>query len=315
MALNFGDSAKILLKTTPYVFLQIIVYLAMGIGAGIFLGLFLLIAKVFNTSGGVLFIIGVFALWGVITLIKRYVLYMIKAGHVAVITELIHKGKLPDGINQVEYGKNIVTKMFKEVSVLFLVDQIVSGIIRVFNKVVVTIFDIVPLPGLDALGKLVASVINFSLTFVDESILSYNLSRPNENVWESAKRGLILYAQNWKPILKSAFGIAIFNLIGTVIIVALMLVPFGSLALASESDTWKAIWLVMALTIGYGLKLSIVNPLCLISMILTYNKAIEGQEPNREWEAKLESASSKFRELKEKAVSALSPKQPEAQVR
>jgi hypothetical protein len=42
-------------------------------------------------------------------------------------------------------------------------------------------------------------------------------------------------------------------------------------------------------------------------MIITYNKAVEGQVPNPEWEAKLESVSNKFRELKEKARQAAAP--------
>ena len=37
-------------------------------------------------------------------------------------------------------------------------------------------------------------------------------------------------------------------------------------------------------------------------MILTYLKETEGQVPNKEWEAKLESLSGKFKEIKQKAM-------------
>ena len=53
------------------------------------------------------------------------------------------------------------------------------------------------------------------------------------------------------------------------------------------------------------MKLSFINPFCLISTIITYNHAIEGQEPNANWEQKLEQVSDKFRELKTKAVDAM----------
>lgn len=308
MKFNFGESFGILLKTMPYVIMRMVIYGLLGIGAGLIIGFLLLLAKIFGGFGTLLFIAGLAGLFGLLQLVKRYVLYMINAGHIAVITELIHKGTLPPGINQVEYGKQTVTRLFKEVNVLFLVDQMVSGIIKAFNRMVVRIADILPIPGLDSVAKFINSVLNFSMTYVDESILSYNLSRENENIWESSKRGVVLYAQNWKPIVTSALGLAIVNIVATAAFILVMLVPFAPMALMTSNETLKTMFFLMAVTVGYGLKLSVVNPFCLISMILTYNKAIENQEPNPEWEAKLEMASAKFKELKARAMETISPK-------
>jgi hypothetical protein len=221
-----------------------------------------------------------------------------------VITELIHKGSLPDGVGQVEYGKQVVTGLFKEVSVLFAVDQLVSGILKGFNRAVVKLTEVIPLPGVDALAKLATTILNFAVTYVDESILSYNLSRPGEGIWESAKRGVILYAQNWKPILTAAFWIALVNVAGLAVLVLVTLIPFGLLAMMTASGMLKFFWLVMAVTIAYGLKLSLVNPFCLVAMIKTYNEAVRDQEPDAQWENHLQTVSSQFRELREKARAA-----------
>ena len=43
------------------------------------------------------------------------------------------------------------------------------------------------------------------------------------------------------------------------------LIPFGALAAVTANQTLKAFWVFLALTLGYGLKLSIINPFCLIS--------------------------------------------------
>lgn len=302
---RFGDAIGILIRTSPYVMLRLLVYGALAIGSAIYLTIFLLLAKAFGGVGGLIFIISLAGLFGLFKLVQQYVLYMINAGHIAVITEILANGKLPSGVNQVEYGKQVVTGLFKEVSVLFVIDRLVDGIVKSFNRAVVRVADFLPIPGLDGIAKIINSVIYFSMTFVDETILSYNLSRKDQNIWENAKRGVVLYAQNWKPILLSAVGIAIVNFIGTLLCIVLMMIPFGIIGFASGNEMFKTIMLVLAITTGVGLKLSIINPLCLISMILTYNDAIAHQEPNQEWESRLESVSTKFVELKNKAADAL----------
>ncbi len=307
MSLHFGESSRILFKTTPYLVLRVIVYLVLGVAVSLYLGLVILIGRVFGGGGGIVFLIGLAVLWGILRLARNYVLYMIKAGHVAVITELINKGSLPEGVGQVEYGKKIVTGLVKEVSVLFVVDQLVSGILRAVNRAVVTVAEILPIPGLDALARAANAVINLSVTYIDESILSYSFSRPKDSVWESAKRGVILYAQNWKPILKAAVALAIVNFLAFVVLLVVLLIPFGPLALMAKTGGMKFFWFATAVVLAWCVKLAVVNPFSLIAMILTYNKAIAGQEPNREWEAKLESLSAKFRELKEKAKPAAAP--------
>jgi hypothetical protein len=42
-------------------------------------------------------------------------------------------------------------------------------------------------------------------------------------------------------------------------------------------------------------------------MIITFNRAVEGQEPNAGWEAKLATVSDKFRDLAARARAAVAP--------
>lgn len=302
MQLHFGEAWRVLLKTLPCVFVRLLIYGVVGISAAIYVGLLLLLTKVFGGAGGILFLIGLGVLFGLLKLLQRYVLYLTKAGHVAVITEILQKGELPGNTGQLAYGKEVVTRIFKEVSVLFAVDQLVSGAIKAFNRTAVRVADIIPIPGLDAVAKLAGLIVNYAVTYVDETILSFNLARKDENIWKSAQTGLVLYAQNWKPILTNAAALALINIVGLVVFVVIMLIPFGFLAAITSNETLKMVWLFLALAFGYGLKLAFINPFCLISTIITYNHAIEGQEPNRDWESKLEQASAKFRELQTKAV-------------
>ena len=301
MKLHFGEAWGILMKTLPCVIVRMLVYGIVAIASALYVGLLLLMSKVFGGAGGILVIVGLLILLGLLKLAQRFVLYLIKAGHIAVITEIIQNGKLPENTGQLEYGKKVVTDLFKEVSVLFTVDQLVSGTIKAFNNMVVRMADILPIPGVEGLAKFAGMIVNYAVTYVDETILSFSLARKEKNIWESAKTGLVLYAQNWKPILTNAVGLAMVNIVGLVLCIIVMLIPFGALAAMTSNDTLKMVWLFLALAFGYGLKLALLNPFSLISTIITYNHAIEGQSPNAEWEAKLEQASNKFKELKTKA--------------
>lgn len=303
MTFHFREALGILIKTSPYLLIRTLIYGALGVGIGLYIGLLLLIGKVFGGGGAVIFLIGLALLWGLLRLAKQYALYLINAGHIAVITEIIQKGSLPEGVNQFQYGKELVTRMFKEVSVLFLIDRLVDGTIRAINRTVADITDILPLPGMDGLTKIANSVIDFSLTYLDETILSYNLARGKENIWESAKRGVILYAQNWKPVLVTAAGCAVANVVAFIAVCLVLLLPFGLLAAMTSNETLKWFWLAFAIALAYGFKQAVFKPFFQISIILTFNNAIKGQVPNPEWESRLEMVSEKFIELKDKAAS------------
>jgi len=301
--LYFSESWKILFQTAPYLIFRVLVYIGLGIGVGCYLGFVFFLSRLFG-GGGWFFLLGLAVLWSLLSLLRRYVLYLIQTGHIAVITELLQKGKLPSGVNQVRYGKDTVRRMFKETSLLFVVDQLVKGVIRAVNRSLVNFTRIIPVPGLENLARLAGMVFNFAVTYVDEAVLSYNLSRPGEDIWASAKRGVVLYAQNWKPILKTALGLVAVNLSAFLVFFLCLLIPFGPLAALAQGEGWKFFWLVLTVVLAYCLKLALINPFSMVSMIVTFNRTVAGQEPQWEWEEKLEQISGKFREMKQKARAA-----------
>src|SRR5450756_2429793 len=128
---------KVFFRTLPYVLMRALIFAIFGLGMLIFLGLIFLLGLLFNAlfKGTVLpvVILAFVALGGVIGLTRlaqRYVLYLVKVGHVAVITELVTVGELPAGTNQFSYGKDKVVKHFGSASALFVVDQLVSLAVR-----------------------------------------------------------------------------------------------------------------------------------------------------------------------------------------
>ncbi|NMA99537.1 MAG: hypothetical protein GX970_15775, partial [Phyllobacteriaceae bacterium] len=78
-----------------------------------------------------------FGLVGVIMYLAReYVLYIVKAGHIAVLVKLLDGERMPEGRSQIAYAREEVTKRFAQASVLFGVDQLVKGVLRAITGLV-----------------------------------------------------------------------------------------------------------------------------------------------------------------------------------
>ncbi len=297
---NLKEGFALLKKTSPFIFLNLTVY---GIFAGVTLLYFLLVGGLcylIHSIAAIIFLSGL-GLYGVLVYYAReYILYLIKAAHIAVLTELVLTGHLPEGCSQVAYGKALVKARVKDVSILFGIDQLVKAILKSLNRLVLSITSWLPLPGLDKLAQFIMVIINLSVSYVDEAILSYSLSKKEENPWISAKEGIVLYAQSYKEILKNALVIGVLGLISFSVIALILMLP--GMGLQSMFPGIRTAVGFSVIIIAYLVKLALFNPLALCTMILTYHRAIQGQTPNPEWEAKLESVSSKFRKLKDKAA-------------
>ncbi|MBU2884609.1 hypothetical protein KO507_02395 [Gilvimarinus agarilyticus] len=233
---------------------------------------------------------------------REYLLYLIKAGHIAVLVELIQDKELPEGRSQVEHGQAVVKERFKESSILFGVDQLIKGILRTLNRMTMTISNFIPIPAIRSLVGIVNKIINVSLTYVDEVILAYNIKTNSENPWQSSKTAIILYAQNYKVMLKNAVFLMLFMYVAGFVIFLLVLGPVAAIAalFPGAVGVWTVVFSVL---LAWGIKAALLEPLAVTAMMQVYFKTIEGQTPNAEWEEKLNGASDKFREMGEKAVS------------
>jgi hypothetical protein len=311
----------IFMQTLPYVFLRLVAYLLFGLLAlivtGIMAGLGIGAAAVFGQAGGAVFVILLIALgvlWGLKRLAERYVLYLIKAGHVAVITELVQKGALPAGVNQVSYGKEKVLKHFASTSVLFGVDALVAGSVRQILRWLVRLGSFLNfLPGAKFILGFVYRVLRLAGNYIDEAVLSYILLHEDQNVWRAAADGVVLYAQSWKKILWRAVGVVLVVMIGWLVIFLVSF--FALLPLASLAGKDKPglplflgfVALVAAWLIANVVRWALVDPFATVAMIVAYNEAVREQTPSYDLYSTLAGVSRKFRELEQKARQAPVP--------
>jgi len=312
MELQIGRAVKIVFQTVPYLLYRAVVYGLICVAVAILLLFLALIGYVFSSGAAMVVFVLFMAAggWGS-KLLREYVLYLLRAGHVAVITEIIERGSLPQGVSQTQWGSDKVKTFFKEISVLALIDQMIKGIIKKLNRTLFRMMNILPLPGLDKAAKLIQKVVDFSLTYIDESILAYTFKTKSENVYESAKVGVILYCQSWKGLLKNAVMLTLLCYAFTLVSAILFLVPLGGIALVLP-QTWgfaKFGLFVLALFMGFSLKWILFDPIACTATILTFLKETENMTPDSAWEERIEKVSDQFKELKQKAMSQVSTTQ------
>jgi len=246
--------------------------------------------------------------------VARYFLYLLKAAHIAVLTELITTGTIQNGeVGMFQYGIKTVKDRFGEVNILFGIDLLVHGIVKAFNRTLDFITGLIPIPGLDSLMGIVKSVLHATTTYIDETIFSYNLARGDENAYRSAKDGLVYYAQNSKEILKTGIWAVIIDKVLTAVIWIFMLAPAFALgAILPTSGAWVTISAFVAAVVFAGdVRAAFVKPLLLTMVMIKFHTEASGQEINPVWDQRLESASNKFGQLREKAANWVAPKTKE----
>ena len=309
---SFGKSVGMILRTLPFIVLRLVVYVGIaiayifvvGIGAFVGFGLGHLWSSPDAPMGG--------AFWGgligfgitsvALYLAREYLLYLVKAAHIAVLVEIMDGHAVPADQTQIGYGANFVKSHFAESSILFGVDQIIKAVLRAIFRTVNFFAMFLPIPGLQNLLRLAEAVVRMSLTYVDEVILAYLIRTHTANPWQSAQDGLILYAQNYKHFLKNALWLSVFMWFTTILIFALLLGPVGALVWMFPGHN-AGLWaFAFALIFAIALKKALLEPLAIASLMQVFFKTIEGQTPDPEWSARLSEASGKFREVAQKAA-------------
>ncbi len=301
-------AVSLITRTLPFIGVNTAVYAIFFVISAIWFGLWGGLAWL---SGAVLkipvvpyvfIIIACVAFGGLLKYARRYLLYMVKGAHISAMTELLKGGDLPGGMSQYRYGRQVIEERFKDVSVLFVLDSLVNGALRSLQNNLLRIVDWLPFSDMfDGLVRLATQIMKRAMTYVDEAILSYAVYRDEDNVWNSARHGVLLYAQSYKPILITAAKIWLLGrVVGFVLFLAFLL-PAIAVILAVSNVVVQVLVVVMAFVAAWAIKAALFEPFAMAYTLVTYHYEIVGQVPDPEWDERLRSVSSKFRELIGKA--------------
>lgn len=303
------NALAMMAHTMPFIVLRMAVYFGIALayilvtatGAGIGYGVGGFGDQSFQASsifwgGAVGFgIFGALMYWG-----REYILYIVKAGHIAVLVELIDNKPLPEGRSQITHAAAVVKERFAQASVLFAIDQLIKGVIGAITGLVRGILSILPLPGARQISGILQAFLSVAVGFIDEVILAHSIRTRSTNPWDSAREALVLYGQNYKVMLKNAAWLAIIVYLLSFLVFLVMLAP-AALVVYLMPGAWAAGGFVFALLFAWSVKAALLEPFAVTCLMQVYFKTIEGQRPDPEWEARLEQMSGKFRTLKARA--------------
>lgn len=309
---SVGNALAMMARTMPFIVLRMAVYfgiavgyvLVTGTGAGIGYGVGGFGDEGFQANatlwGGAMGfgMFGIAMYWA-----REYILYIVKAGHIAVLVELIDGKPMPDGKSQISHATAVVKQRFAEASVLFAIDQLVKGVIGAITGLVRGILTILPIPGARQISRLLHAFLRVAVGFIDEVILAYAIRTGSTNAWGSAREALVLYGQNYKVMLKNAAWLAIIVYFMSFLVFLVMLAP-AALVVYVMPGAWAAGGFVFALLFAWSVKAALLEPFAIACLMQVFFRTIENQQPDPEWDARLEQMSAKFRKLKARAMGA-----------
>jgi FHA domain len=313
-AAGFSDAFRLLMQTAPFVLARLGVLGALTVATIVWwvvlVGGFAFLAKATPLLGWAWVVAWCVVAGGIWRFVARYFLYLLKAAHIAVLTELITTGRIANGNESMfHYGRRIVTERFGEVNILFGLDMLIDGIVSAFNRTLDWVASLLPIPGLDSVTSVVRSVLRASTTYIDETIFSYNLARGDENAFRSSRDGLVYYAQNAREILKTGIWVVVADKVLSVAIWFIMLAPAFALAYVMPGAAGLAT-VVIASLFAANVRSAILRPLFLTMVMVKFHSVVQGQSIELMWDQRLSTATSKFGELKQKADAWVRPAQP-----
>ncbi len=308
---SIGTSLWLMWRTLPYLLLRVVIYFAItiayvaAIGGGGAAGYAVGLGGSEDFRAQATFIgglIGFGLVGGLVFFLREYMLYMVKAGQIAVMTDLLTGRALPLEKGQLTYGAERVKARFAEANGLFVLDQLIKAVVRAITSILGAVGSI--LPGLQGLASFIGTVIRLSVTYADEVILADIFRKDPPNPWEAARTALVLYMQNRWDLVRNALWLAVISWIVTLAVFFAMIAPAGVLLYALQ-DVWGGFGLVAAIVFAWAFRAALVEPFGVACLMQVYFRITEGQRPDPAIDTQLQHYSAKFRALTARAREAM----------
>lgn len=291
--------SKIYMKTMKFVWLRLGIGLIITLISLLLLAAFMGIGSLFDSTGLLVgFILWLLSTAGVYQLIMRYVGYMIKAAHIAVISKAVTDQEIPD--DMINYGKEMVKERFGTTNIYFVIDQLVSGSVRQLQNTVGKL-DLVlgNIPGVSFLISIAKLFIGIALGYIDECCLGYTFIKPNQGACKSACDGVCIYFQNIKHFLKKAVGTT------AMVVGATFVAWLGSYAILgiifSLFNLSGIFAMLGALLVALVIKNALIDSYMLVKTMATYMEIAPSCEVTYDLYGKLCKLSRKFKKLWDKS--------------
>jgi len=240
-------------------------------------------------------------LYGAFAIIYQAIEFLLKAGHVAVVSSATVNGKVPE--DMVNYAKQKVDVMqnFKSITAFYFLFMLVRGAARQIANVVMSVTSTVTtvIPGGSAISSLMRSFIKIFLGTIPEIILAYTFYKDNQRREKAALDGLRIFFKNFKLMTKSAF---ITSLLIVVFWAVFLIVFIGALFTALINFNFLAVLPILIIFfIAKVLKNAFIDSWIMVKMVHTY-MSVAPNTQLQELDFEMYRKCSKYRRLEERAI-------------
>lgn len=296
-------------KMMPLLVNRLLIYLGVSfaymlltlIGAGTGYGM----GSIINVGPNLLGLLGAFFGFGLCGFLvykaRAALFYHVNAVHLSALTEHLKGQALPAGRSQLEYVRQVVAAHFKEPALTFSLYQSAKEILASYPALLIDASRMAALLKIPALINGLYQAVGLPLRESAEVLLGYHLREGGKNPWQSCRQALVLYAQNFKTILKNATYLFLFTYLGLLGVFFLFLVPMGWLdeALPVSLGLWKY---VFALLLAWTVKAIFFEPVAVAALMQVLFKMMANQPIDTAMEERLNQSSAEFRKLKEREL-------------
>ena len=146
-----------------------------------------------------------------------------------------------------------------------------------------------------AVAGLAQFFVSISLGYIDECCLGWTFYNKDQGAFKSAADGVVIYAQNWKVLLKDAAKTMLKVILLTVLVALLIFVPIGLLFKLLKWSGFVAF--VLALLIAWVVKFAFMDSYIMIQMMASYMSVAPNTVITFDLYSTLCTWSKKFKEL------------------
>ena len=250
--------------------------------------------------------------------IARFVAYSLKAGQIAMMTQGITEGRLPEDVY--EEGKRVVKERFATVAVFFALTGVIRGIFNQLGRTITKLGGVIGGETGGAVGDAVSSAVQTLVAYLCDCCLGWVFYRKTQSSARATCEGAVLFFRHGKTLLRNAgriFGIGLLSLllIGGVffgvffLIFAQFPMVFAEIAAAFATDAEASALLtdptaltgvaafICALVIWSVLHTTFVRPFVLTGVLRNYLESGMNDVPSEATFAELAGKSKKFAKL------------------